>query len=64
MRTFEHKDLLGMGALSADDIQLVLDTADSLKSVSMRDIKKVPTLRGKSVVNFFYEHQYQDKIFI
>lgn len=55
MRTFKHKDLLGMEALSAADIRLILDTADSLKSISMRDIKKAPTLRGKSVVNFFYE---------
>jgi len=44
-----------MEALSAADIRLILDTADSLKSISMRDIKKAPTLRGKSVVNFFYE---------
>jgi aspartate carbamoyltransferase catalytic subunit len=52
---FEHKDLLGMGQLSVDDIQLILDTAESLKEISTRDIKKVPTLRGKSVVTFFYE---------
>jgi aspartate carbamoyltransferase catalytic subunit len=55
VRKFEHKDLLGMEALSAADIGLILDTADSLKSISARDIKKAPTLRGKSVVNFFYE---------
>ena len=55
MRKFEHKDLLGMEALSVADIGLILDTADSLKSISARDIKKAPTLRGKSVVNFFYE---------
>ena len=55
MRRFEHKDLLGMEALSVADIGFILDTADSLKSISLRDIKKAPTLRGKSVVNFFYE---------
>jgi aspartate carbamoyltransferase catalytic subunit len=55
VRKFKHKDLLGMGQLSADDIGLILDTAESLKEISERDIKKVPTLRGKSVVNFFYE---------
>ena len=44
-----------MEALSTGDIGLILDTADSLKSISLRDIKKAPTLRGKSVVNFFYE---------
>ena len=55
MRKFEHKDLLGMEQLSVEDIELILDTAESLKEISTRDIKKVPTLRGKSVVNFFYE---------
>jgi aspartate carbamoyltransferase catalytic subunit len=52
---FNHKDLLGMGQLSVQDIELILDTAESMKEVSERDIKKVPTLRGKSIVNFFYE---------
>ncbi len=55
MIKFGHKDLLGMGSLSVEDIELILDTAESLKSISERDIKKVPTLRGKSVVNLFYE---------
>ena len=55
MREFTHKDLLGMGQLTVEDISLILDTAGSLKEISARDIKKVPTLRGKSVVNFFYE---------
>ena len=55
MRNFNHKDLLGMGQLSVQDIELILDTAESLKEISTRDIKKVPTLRGKSVVNFFNE---------
>ena len=55
MRRFEHKDLLGMEQLSVEDIELILDTAESLKEISTRDIKKVPTLRGKSVINFFYE---------
>jgi aspartate carbamoyltransferase catalytic subunit len=44
-----------MGPLSVQEINLILDTAESLKSISARDIKKVPTLRGKSIVNFFYE---------
>ena len=55
MKGFKHKDLLGMGQLSVEDIELILDTAESLKEISQREIKKVPTLRGKSVVNFFYE---------
>ena len=61
MSIFEHKDLLGMAALSAADIGLILDTADSLKAISFRDIKKAPTLRGKSVVNFFYEPSTRTK---
>ena len=55
MTKFEHKDLLGMGPLTVEDITLILDTAESLKAISDREIKKVPTLRGKSIVNFFYE---------
>ncbi len=55
MKTFDHKDLLSMEDLSVQDIELILDTAESFKGISRRDIKKVPTLRGKSVVNFFYE---------
>ena len=55
MTKFGHKDLLGMRQLSVQEINLILDTAESLKAISARDIKKVPTLRGKSIVNFFYE---------
>ncbi|MGD8386762.1 MAG: aspartate carbamoyltransferase catalytic subunit [Desulfobacteraceae bacterium] len=55
MSKFRHKDLLSMEALSVQDIELILDTADSLREISVREIKKVPTLRGKSVVHFFYE---------
>jgi len=44
-----------MRQLSSDEITLILDTAESLKEISTRDIKKVPTLRGKSVIHFFYE---------
>jgi len=52
---FAHKDLLGVAQLSVEEINLILDTADSLKEISERDVKKVPTLRGKSIINFFYE---------
>ncbi|MGD2080261.1 MAG: aspartate carbamoyltransferase catalytic subunit [Nitrospirota bacterium] len=51
----KRKDLLGIKDLSADEIALILDTAASFKDVLMRDIKKVPTLRGRTVVNLFYE---------
>lgn len=50
-----RKDLLGMADLSPEEIQLILETASSLKEISARPIKKVPTLRGKTVVTLFYE---------
>lgn len=50
-----------MDQLSVGDINLILDTADSLMEISSRDIKKVPTLRGKSIVNFFYEPSTRTK---
>ena len=49
------KDLLGIGDLTRDDIHLILDTAEAMREVGERTIKKVPTLRGKTVVNLFYE---------
>jgi aspartate carbamoyltransferase catalytic subunit len=52
---FQKKDLLDIESLSAADIELILDTADSLKEISTRPIKKVPTLRGKTLTHFFYE---------
>jgi aspartate carbamoyltransferase catalytic subunit len=51
----KHKDLLGIRELSPEEIQLILDTAVSMKEIGSRDIKKVPTLRGKTVINLFYE---------
>src|SRR6476659_1970880 len=50
-----RKHLLGLESLSADEIRFVLDTADSFKEVSTRSIKKVPALRGRVVVNAFFE---------
>jgi aspartate carbamoyltransferase catalytic subunit len=49
------KDLLGIAALTASEISLILDTAEAMKEVSARPIKKVPALRGKTVINLFYE---------
>jgi aspartate carbamoyltransferase catalytic subunit len=49
------KDLLGIADLSADEIVLILDTAEAMREIGERPIKKVPTLRGKTVVNLFYE---------
>jgi len=53
--SWSRKDLLGIAELSAEEIRLVLDTADTFREVSERPIKKVPTLRGKTVVNLFLE---------
>ncbi|MFA5109965.1 MAG: aspartate carbamoyltransferase catalytic subunit [Desulfobaccales bacterium] len=52
---FRRKDLLGIAELDPDEIRHILDTAASLKEISTRPIKKVPTLRGKTVVTVFYE---------
>jgi len=52
---FEKKDLLDIESLSVKEIELILDTAESLKEISTRPIKKVPTLRGKTIVHFFHE---------
>ena len=49
------KDLLGIKELSVEEINLILDTAAGFKDVLGRDIKKVPTLRGKTAVNLFFE---------
>jgi aspartate carbamoyltransferase catalytic subunit len=51
----KRKDLLGMQDLDAAEISGVLDTAASMKEIAAREIKKVPALRGKTVVNLFYE---------
>ena len=52
---FARKDILDMASLSVDEITMILDTAESMKEISERPVKKVPTLRGKTVVLFFYE---------
>src|ERR1044071_2654640 len=52
---FTRKDLLGIRELSVEEITTILDTAESFKEVSSRSIKKVPTLRGKTVINLFFE---------
>src|SRR5437660_5412542 len=49
------KDLLSISDLSRDEIYRVLDTADAMREIAQRPIKKVPTLRGKTVVNLFFE---------
>ena len=53
--SLKRKDLLGIQDLTVEEINLVLETAESFKEVTGREIKKVPTLRGKTVVNLFFE---------
>jgi len=52
---FAHKHILGLDHLSVPDIELILNTAESFKEISARAIKKVPVLRGKTVVTLFFE---------
>jgi aspartate carbamoyltransferase catalytic subunit len=49
------KDLLGIADLTSEEIYLILDTAEAMREIGQRPIKKVPTLRGKTVVNLFFE---------
>ena len=49
------KDLLGIAELSCEEINLILDTTEAMREIGQRPIKKVPTLRGKTVVNLFFE---------
>ncbi len=53
--SFIHKHVLGLEDLSPDDIAFILRTAESFKEISDRPIKKVPILRGKTVINLFFE---------
>ncbi|MBF0211778.1 MAG: aspartate carbamoyltransferase catalytic subunit [Desulfamplus sp.] len=59
---FEHKDLLDIGSLSVRDIKMILDTAEGMKEISNRPVKKVPTLRGKTIVLFFQEPSTRTKL--
>ncbi len=56
------KDLIGLEYLSAEQIELILDTAEPFKEVSERPIKKVPALRGKTIVNLFFEASTRTRI--
>ncbi len=62
MTAWTKKDLLGIEPLNKKEIELILTTAASFKEVSMREIKKVPALRGKTVINFFHEPSTRTKM--
>lgn len=53
--SWAHKDLLGLEHLDRTEIELILDTAESTREIFAREVKKFPTLRGRTVVNLFYE---------
>jgi len=55
MAEFKQKHIIALRDLSKEEIELLLSTAESMREVNSRDIKKVPTLRGKTIINLFYE---------
>lgn len=55
-KPFRRRDLLGIRELSAAEIKGILDTAENFREINSREIKKVPTLRGKTVINLFFEN--------
>jgi len=57
-----NRHLLGLQGVPKEDIQLILDTANTFKEVLARPIKKVPTLQGKTIVNLFYESSTRTRI--
>ncbi|MBN3039060.1 MAG: aspartate carbamoyltransferase catalytic subunit [Candidatus Omnitrophica bacterium] len=62
MKKWQRKDLVGLENLTREEIELILSTAESFKEVSTREIKKVPALRGKTVVNLFYEPSTRTRV--
>lgn len=59
---FEKKDILDIGSLEPREISMILDTAQGMKEISERPVKKVPTLRGKTIVLFFQEPSTRTKL--
>jgi len=55
MAKFKYKDIIALQDLTREEIELLLTTAESMREINNRDIKKVPTLRGKTIINLFYE---------
>ena len=57
---FNRKHLLGIRELEAGEITHLLDTAETFRDISRREIKKVPALRGRTVINLFFDGQGRD----
>ncbi len=55
MKHFKHKDIIALRDLTKEEIELLIETAENMREINSRDIKKVPTLRGKTIINLFYE---------
>ncbi|NJC88709.1 MAG: aspartate carbamoyltransferase catalytic subunit [Desulfuromonas sp.] len=53
--SFRHKHIIALRDLNKEEIELLIATAESMREINSRDIKKVPTLRGKTIINLFYE---------
>ena len=52
--SFRHKHIIALRDLNKEEIELLISTAESMREINSRDIKKVPTLRGKTIINLFY----------
>ena len=55
MAEFKHRDIIALRDLTKEDMELLLSTAENMREINGREIKKVPTLRGKTIINLFYE---------
>lgn len=62
MTTLGRKNLLGLEGMSTEELTLILDTAESFKEISERPVKKVPALRGQTIVNLFFEPSTRTRI--
>jgi aspartate carbamoyltransferase catalytic subunit len=62
MRLLHRKHLLGLEGMSAAELNLILNTAESFKEISERPVKKVPALRGKTIANLFFEPSTRTRI--
>jgi aspartate carbamoyltransferase catalytic subunit len=62
MTTLNRKHLLGLEGMSADELSLILDTAESFKEISERPVKKVPALRGQTIANLFFEPSTRTRV--
>ncbi|MEC8051707.1 MAG: aspartate carbamoyltransferase, partial [Myxococcota bacterium] len=62
MVSLANRDLLGIESIDSDDIYRILDTARAFKEVSKRRIKKVPSLRGRTILNAFFEASTRTRV--